>query len=133
MNGHNYRKFRLSDKFISQYEDKEVPWGPVGYVTYKRTYARLLSERDPDAVGTEEWYQTCRRVIEGMFDMQKRHVTELGLEWIDSKSQKTAKDAYDRLFNLKWTPPGRGLWMMGTKIVEERTAAGLFICDFRST
>ena len=48
-------------------------------------------------------------------------------------AQKTAKDAYDRLFNLKWTPPGRGLWMMGTKFIEERTAAGLFNCAFRST
>ena len=46
MNGHTVRKFRLSDKFISQYEDKKVPWGPVGYVTYKRTYARRLDERD---------------------------------------------------------------------------------------
>jgi len=133
MNNHNYRKFRLSDKFIQQYEDKEVNWGPVGYVTYKRTYSRLLSERDPSATGNEEWFQTCRRVIEGMFDMQKSHVTRLGLEWSDSKSQKTAKDAYDRLFHLKWTPPGRGLWMMGTKFVEERTAAGLFNCAFRST
>jgi ribonucleoside-triphosphate reductase len=133
MNNHNYRKFRLSDKFIQQYEDKEVNWGPVGYVTYKRTYSRLLNERDPSATGNEEWFQTCRRVIEGMFDMQKSHVTRLGLEWSDSKSQKTAKDAYDRLFHLKWTPPGRGLWMMGTKFVEERTAAGLFNCAFRST
>jgi adenosylcobalamin-dependent ribonucleoside-triphosphate reductase len=133
MNNHNYRKFRLSDKFVQQYEDKEVNWGPVGYVTYKRTYSRLLSERDPSATGNEEWFQTCRRVIEGMFDMQKTHVTRLGLEWSDSKSQKTAKDAYDRLFHLKWTPPGRGLWMMGTKFVEERTAAGLFNCAFRST
>ena len=133
MNKHNYRKFRLSDKFIQQYEDEEVNWGPVGYVTYKRTYSRLLSERDPSATGNEEWFQTCRRVIEGMFDMQKRHVTRLGLDWSDSKSQKTAKDAYDRLFHLKWTPPGRGLWMMGTKFVEERTAAGLFNCAFRST
>ena len=133
MNKHNYRKFRLSDKFVQQYEDKEVNWGPVGYVTYKRTYSRLLNERDPSATGNEEWFQTCRRVIEGMFDMQKSHVTRLGLEWSDSKSQKTAKDAYDRLFHLKWTPPGRGLWMMGTKFVEERTAAGLFNCAFRST
>jgi adenosylcobalamin-dependent ribonucleoside-triphosphate reductase len=133
MNNHNYRKFRLSDKFVQQYEDKDVNWGPVGYVTYKRTYSRLLSERDPSATGNEEWFQTCRRVIEGMFDMQKTHVTRLGLEWSDSKSQKTAKDAYDRLFHLKWTPPGRGLWMMGTKFVEERTAAGLFNCAFRST
>jgi len=65
--------------------------------------------------------------------MQKQHVFQLGLEWNDNKAQKTAKEAYDRLFNLKWTPPGRGLWMMGTKFVEERTAAGLFNCAFRST
>jgi len=133
MNGHAVRKFRLSDKFISQYEDKKVPWGPVGYVTYKRTYSRRLDEKTPGAVGTEEWFQTCRRVIEGMFNMQKQHVSHLGLEWNDAKAQQTAKEAYDRLFDLKWTPPGRGLWMMGTKFVEERTAAGLFNCAFRST
>jgi len=68
-----------------------------------------------------------------MFNMQKQHVFMLGLEWNDGKAQKTAKEAYERLFNLKWTPPGRGLWMMGTKFVEERTAAGLFNCAFRST
>ena len=127
------RRFKLSDTFIDQYKDREVPWGPLGYVTFKRTYARRLNEFDEEAIGSEEWYQTCRRVIEGMFEMQKQHVYRLGLEWNDSKSQKTAKDAYDRLFNLKWTPPGRGLWMMGTKFVNERTAAGLFNCAFRST
>ena len=127
------RSFKLSESFIEQYKDKEVPWGPLGYVTFKRTYARRLKERIPDAKGTEEWYQTCRRVIEGMFDIQKRHVVMHGLPWHDHKAQATAKDAYDRLFNLKWTPPGRGLWMMGTKFIEERTGAGLFNCAFRST
>ena len=129
----NIRRFRLSDTFVDPYREAAVPWGPLGYVTFKRTYARRLSEFDPDASGTEEWHQTCRRVVEGMFNMQKQHVFQLGLEWNDSKAQKTAKEAYDRLFNLKWTPPGRGLWMMGTKFVEERTAAGLFNCAFRST
>jgi adenosylcobalamin-dependent ribonucleoside-triphosphate reductase len=123
----------LSDTFIEPYKNKEVPWGPLGYVTFKRTYARRLSEFDSEATGTEEWWQTCRRVIEGMFNMQKQHVFLLGLEWIDNKAQTTAKEAYERLFNLKWTPPGRGLWMMGTKFIEERTAAGLFNCAFRST
>ncbi len=127
------RKFRLSDTFIEPYTTAEVPWGPLGYVTFKRTYARRLSEFDSGAEGTEEWYQTCRRVIEGMFTIQKRHVFQLGLEWNDAKAQRTAKDAYDRLFNLKWTPPGRGLWMMGTEFVESRTGAGLFNCAFRST
>ncbi len=129
----NIRRFRLSDTFVEPYKNSEVPWGPLGYVTFKRTYARRLNEFDPDALGTEEWWQTCRRVVEGMFNMQKQHVFSLGLEWNDNKAQKTAKDAYDRLFNLKWTPPGRGLWMMGTKFIEERTAAGLFNCAFRST
>jgi|TARA_R110000787_G_scaffold63777_4_gene144548 ribonucleoside-triphosphate reductase len=129
----NIRRFRLSDTFVDPYKLQEVPWGPLGYVTFKRTYARRLNEFDPEATGTEEWWQTCRRVVEGMFNMQKQHVFMLGLEWNDAKAQRTAKDAYDRLFNLKWTPPGRGLWMMGTKFVEERTAAGLFNCAFRST
>ena len=129
----NIRRFRLSDTFVEPYKEKEVPWGPLGYVTFKRTYARRLSEFEPGAEGTEEWWQTCRRVVEGMFNMQKQHVFILGLEWNDAKAQRTAKDAYDRLFNLKWTPPGRGLWMMGTKFIEERTAAGLFNCAFRST
>lgn len=127
------RRFRLSDAFAETYKTKEVPWGPIGYVTFKRTYSRRLSEFDPNATGTEEWWQTCRRVIEGMFNLQKQHVVRLGLEWNDQKAQKTAKDAYDRLFNLKWTPPGRGLWMMGTKFVEEKTGAALFNCAFRST
>ena len=127
------RRFRLSDTFLEPYKTQEVPWGPLGYVTFKRTYSRRLNEFDPEATGSEEWWQTCKRVIEGMFAMQKDHVFLLGLEWNDAKAQRTAKEAYDRLFNLKWTPPGRGLWMMGTKFVEEKTAAGLFNCAFRST
>ena len=129
------RKFRLSESFIDNYREKEVPWGPLGYVTFKRTYSRRLEEEEPTGnnTPTEEWHQTCRRVIEGMFDIQKQHVSSLGLEWNDAKAQRTAKEAYDRLFNLKWTPPGRGLWMMGTKFVKERTGAGLFNCAFRST
>ena len=74
----NIRHFRLSDVFIEPYKTKEVPWGPLGYVTFKRTYARRLNEFDPEATGTEEWWQTCRRVIEGMFNMQKEHVILFG-------------------------------------------------------
>jgi hypothetical protein len=37
--------------------------------------------------------------------------------WNDAKGQSSAKEAFDRLFNLKWTPPGRGLWVMGTPLV----------------
>ena len=83
----NIRRFRLSDTFIEPYKTAKVPWGPIGYITYKRTYSRRLSEFDPQATGTEEWHQTCRRVIEGMFNVQKQHVVMLGLGWNDQKAQ----------------------------------------------
>ncbi len=112
----NVRKFRLSEQFMAPYKDQKVPWGPVGYVTFKRTYARRLAEFEEGEDGTEEWWQTCRRVIEGMFDIQKRHAFMIGIEWNDAKAQKTAKEAYDRLFNLKWTPPGSWSLDDGNKI-----------------
>ena len=85
------RKFKLSDNFIDQYRDKEVPWGPLGYVTFKRTYSRRLNEFEPDMEGSEEWFHTCRRVIEGMFNMQKQHVFQLGLEGMITKHKKQPK------------------------------------------
>jgi hypothetical protein len=48
----NIRRFRLSDTFIEPYKQQEVPWGPLGYVTFKRTYARRLNEFEPDA----QWF-----------------------------------------------------------------------------
>ena len=127
------RRFRLSDKFIDSYRERPVPFGPVGAITFKRTYARRLDETTPGEEGTEDWYQTCRRVIEGMFNIQKQHCAANSLPWNDEKAQRTAKDAYERLFLMKWTPPGRGLWTMGSKFVEERGGAALNNCAFIST
>ena len=48
-----------------------------------------LDEFEPgvEATGSEEWYQTCRRVIEGMFTYPERNTCiRLGLEWNDYKS-----------------------------------------------
>ena len=42
------RRFGLSEPFVEPYKTAEVPWGPLGYVTFKRTYARRLSEFDDD-------------------------------------------------------------------------------------
>lgn len=130
----NTRRFTLSDDFIKPYETKQVPWGygALSYFTFKRTYARLRDANDPSK-GTEEWWETCRRVVEGMFTIQKKHCMANGLPWSNTKAQKTAKDAYDRLFNLKWSPPGRGIWSMGTEYLEQRTGACLFNCAFVST
>lgn len=41
---------------------------------------------------------------------------------------------YDNIFNMRFLPPGRGLWAMGTAITEERgNYAALNNCAFVST
>jgi adenosylcobalamin-dependent ribonucleoside-triphosphate reductase len=128
--------FRLTDDFVSGYKDKFAPFGyrdaggnSVGEITFLRTYSRLKED------GTKEtWADVCERVINGMYSLQKDHCKTSRLPWNDSKAQASAKEAFDRLFNLKWTPPGRGLWIMGTELVNKhRNSAALQNCAFVST
>jgi ribonucleoside-triphosphate reductase len=128
--------FRLADEFVSTYKEKKVPWGykdaagnSVGEITFLRTYSRLKQD------GTKEtWVDVCERVINGMYSLQKDHCKSNRLPWNDSRAQASAKEAFDRLFNLKWTPPGRGLWVMGTPLVnEQKNSAALQNCAFVST
>ena len=128
--------FRLSEEFVSPYKDKKPPFGyrdaagnSVGEITFLRTYSRLKLD------GTKEtWVDVCERVINGMYTLQKEHCKINRLPWNDAKAQASAKEGFDRLFNLKWSPPGRGLWVMGTPIVnEQRNSAALQNCAFVST
>jgi ribonucleoside-triphosphate reductase (thioredoxin) len=128
--------FKLTEDFVNSYKDKPVPWGykdaagnSVGEITFLRTYSRLKAD------GTKEtWTEVCERVINGMYSLQKDHAKTNRLPWNDAKAQSSAKEAYDRLWNLKWTPPGRGLWVMGTPIVNvDRNSAALQNCAFVST
>jgi adenosylcobalamin-dependent ribonucleoside-triphosphate reductase len=69
-----------------------------------------------------------------MYSLQKEHAKSNRLPWNDSKAQASAKEAFERLFELKWSPPGRGLWVMGTPIVNtQRNSAALQNCAFVST
>lgn len=41
---------------------------------------------------------------------------------------------YEKIFNIKFLPPGRGLWAMGTKLTDEKHVyAALNNCAFVST
>lgn len=125
------RPFRLSDNFIVKYRRKKAPFGfnGLGELVYNRTYSRLKEDGK-----NEQWWETVQRVVEGTFNMQKRHIDSHGLGWNAWKSQHTAQEMYDRIFNMKFLPPGRGLWAMGTAITEEkRLFAALNNCAFVST
>jgi adenosylcobalamin-dependent ribonucleoside-triphosphate reductase len=69
-----------------------------------------------------------------MYSVQKNHAKDSRLPWSDNKAQKSAQEAYDRMFNLKWTPPGRGMWAFGTPMtMEKRNSASLQNCAMIST
>jgi ribonucleoside-triphosphate reductase (thioredoxin) len=132
----SFLSFNLSEDFISGYRSKKPPFGytdaagnSVGEITFLRTYSRLKED------GTKEtWVDVCERVINGMYSLQKDHAKSQRLPWNDSKAQSSAKEAFERLFELKWTPPGRGLWVMGTSLVNKhRNSAALQNCAFVST
>lgn len=101
-------KIRLSEAFIEKYRDVKPKFGPLGWVTYKRTYARWIEEEGR----TEEWFETVRRVIEGNFNIT--HMA--GVETVDMAEMERA---YHLMFNFCWLPPGRGLWQSGTAYAEK--------------
>lgn len=121
--------FKLSEDFIEGFKGKQPEWGPLGYVVYKRTYARPVEGTDR----TEEWWETIRRVVEGCYTVQLNHCARLRLPWNKWKAQKSAQTMYKLMWEFKFLPAGRGLWAMGTKVMWERGAACLYNCSFIST
>jgi adenosylcobalamin-dependent ribonucleoside-triphosphate reductase len=128
--------FRLSEEFVNKYQTIPAPFGfsdagsnSLGEITFIRTYSRVKEN------GTKErWHEVCRRVIEGMYSVQKNHAKDNRLPWNDNKAQKSAQEAFQRMFELKWTPPGRGLWAFGTPMtMEKRNSASLQNCAMVST
>lgn len=114
--------FRLNNDFVNEYRTLTPPFGyrdgggnSVGEITFLRTYSRMKDD------GTKEtWADVCERVINGMYSIQRDFCSENRLPWNDNKAQASAREGFDRLFHLKWTPPGRGLWVMGTPLINEQ-------------
>lgn len=124
-------KFVLDDSFIDTFSKKDPPFGfnGLGEIVYMRTYSRLKND------GTnEKWYETIRRVVEGTYTLQMDHIESLCLGWDPVQAQRSAQEMYTRMFEMKFLPPGRGLWAMGSDIITKKgLAAALNNCGFVST
>lgn len=110
-------KFKIKDDFIRRYTTIVPNFGfnGLGELVYLRTYSRIKED------GTnEQWFETIRRVVEGTYSIQKRHIMQYDLGWDEDKAQESAQEMYDRMFKMKFLPPGRGLWAMGSQVIEER-------------
>ena len=125
------KKFVLSDNFINKYKRKKPPFGfnGLGELVYMRTYSRIKEDGK-----NERWWETVKRVIEGTYTMQMNWINHHQLGWNPWQAQRSAQEMYDRIFYMKFLPPGRGLWAMGTSITEEKGLyAALNNCAFVST
>ena len=127
----DYKPFILSPKFLEKYKKQKPPFGfnGLGELVYMRTYSRMKDDGK-----NEMWWETVERVVVGTYNMQKRWIEHHQLGWNAWQAQRSAQEMYDRIFNMKFLPPGRGLWAMGTPITEERGLyAALNNCAFVST
>ena len=99
----------------------------AGFASHN-TYSRLLEDGSQ-----EEFWQTCQRVVEGVYTIQKQHCRTFNLPWSNEKAQKSAQEFYQRMWEFKFLPPGRGLWTMGTEVVYKVGSACLNNCAAIST
>ncbi len=124
-----WKPFKLDDDFLQKYSRIKPDWGPIGEFVFLRTYSRRI----PGENRNEAWWETVRRAVEGSYNFQKEHCLRLKLPWKEKKAQRSAQIMYDKMFNFKFLPPGRGLWMSGTEFVKEKGGSGLNNCGFVST
>ena len=126
----SWLSFKLDDSFVKGYEgiDPNFGFGGLGELVFYRTYSRIKDNGEK-----ESFSEVIRRCVEGAYSLQKDHISDHKLGWDEKKAQDSAQIMYDHMFNMRFLPPGRGLWMMGTEYAHTKTPMGMFNCSFIST
>jgi ribonucleoside-triphosphate reductase (thioredoxin) len=93
----------------------QTNFGPVGYITTKRTYARRL--RDTVTSPTEEFPQIIDRVI-------RAAKTQLDVGFTSEEEHEVR----DMMLSLKGLVAGRFLWQLGTRTVDKLGLMSLQNC-----
>lgn len=103
----------LDADFVKKYKDKPVPWGfgDFSEIVYLRTYSREKEDGRKEA-----WYETVERCVNG--------AQAIGAGYTKAEAERL----YDYVFNLKGSFAGRGLWQLGTPIVQKMSGASLTNC-----
>lgn len=118
-------RFTLQKDFCNELFSKKAKFGFEGFgeAVYYRTYSRIKSDGSQ-----EHWAETVIRVINGVMSIRKHHYLLNRIVWDEAKWQLYAQKLAMAMFDMKWLPPGRGLWIMGTEYIYERGAAALNNC-----
>ena len=106
---------QIADSFVDTYRTQTAPWGfgGLGEIVFLRTYSRKNGGDQ-----TELWPETIQRVINGAI--------EIGVPY----TQAEAERLFDHMFHLRCSFAGRGLWQLGTPLVQNMGGASLNNCYF---
>lgn len=96
-----------------------------GEVVFYRTYSRTKEDGSQ-----ESWNDVVLRVTEGVYSIRKDYYIKNHIPWDEALWQGHAYGFAKMMFEMKWLPPGRGLWAMGSNFVYERGAMALYNCAF---
>lgn len=107
----------LTQAFIDGYAKQRPDWGPVGEITFYRSYSRWVDSLER----RETWAETLTRVVE--YSMSLDTVTPL------EELREEAKSLFDTLYNMRGFVAGRTMWIGGTKQTELNGLAN-FNCSF---
>ncbi len=118
-------RFTLEKEFCNELFAKKEKFGFGGFgeAVYYRTYSRIKADGSQ-----EHWADTVIRVINGVMSLRKDHYHLYAQVWDEPKWQRYAQKLALSMFDMKWLPPGRGLWIMGTEYIYERGSAALNNC-----
>ena len=126
--------FKLDPTFVAQYAQKVAPFGfnGLGYLVYIRTYSRKKMVNGKET--NEEWFETIERVVNGNFTLRKQWSKSQNINFNEREQQKLAQRMYDKMFNLKFFPGGRGLQHGGSDVINKKKLyAALYNCAFITT
>ncbi len=118
-------RFSLREKFKNELRSKLVNRQPFQSFIFYRTYSRKKADGSQ-----ESWADCVIRVIEGVMSIRLDWLVKNKLPYNLYNYQNFAEKMALSLFEMKWLPPGRGLWAMGTDYVYERGSAALYNCAF---
>lgn len=102
----------VSPSLQKKLREASVPWGPLGWVTYRRTYSRKTPS------GLENWGNTICRGLQALLDY--------GM----AVSEEELESMAEHWHQLRLMPAGRGLWQLGTSTVTRNGSASLQNCYF---
>ena len=133
MQVHQFLRYQLDNEFIDLFPENRPNSTGLSVCVNYRTYFRNIFDNEGNIIGKESYKDMIRRVVNGTGTLYIEQLERAGnlndetLKKVDADMRKL----FTLMFQYQITPPGRGLWAMGTELVHvKRMALSLVNCTF---